>query len=55
LIGGPFPVRHFHRQVDAGPSTSLGNPVTADGLLYEAIYHTGDLWRLAPATPTARQ
>jgi hypothetical protein len=54
LIGAPSAVRHFHRQIDAGPSTSLGNPITADGLLYEGIYSTADLWRLAPVSRGAQ-
>jgi eukaryotic-like serine/threonine-protein kinase len=55
LTGGPFPVRHFHQQIDNGPSTSFGNPITADGLIYEGVYPTGDLWRLAPAARAARE
>ena len=54
LVGAPAVVRHFHRQIDAGPSTSLGNPITADGLLYEGIYSSSDLWRLAPMARAGR-
>ena len=48
LAGGVFPVHHFHGgQMDSGgPSTSLGNPVTAGGFLYECIEQTGNVWRL---------
>jgi hypothetical protein len=48
LDGPVFPVRHLHLQMDNGPSTSFGNPITADGLLYERVVRTGDLWRLVP-------
>jgi serine/threonine protein kinase/Tol biopolymer transport system component len=48
LAGQAFATRHFHVQAGSGPSTSLGNPITADGLLYERTYRTGDLWRLTP-------
>lgn len=54
LVGAPAAVRHFHQQIDAGPSTSLGNPITADGLLYEGVYQNSDLWRLTPAARSAR-
>ena len=54
LAGGLFAVRHFHAQATGGPSTSLGNPITADGFLYERTYRTGDLWRLRPATRAVR-
>jgi hypothetical protein len=50
--GSVFAVRHFHVQTDNGPSTSLGNPVNHQGLLYERISRTGDIWRLVR---TARQ
>jgi Tol biopolymer transport system component len=42
------PVRHFHDgQLDrGGPSTSLGNPMTRDGFVYERTEGTGNLWRL---------
>jgi Tol biopolymer transport system component len=53
LDGPVFPVRHLHVQMDNGPSTSFGNPITADGLLYERVLRTGDLWRLVP-TPRSR-
>jgi Tol biopolymer transport system component len=46
--GAVAPVRHFHGgQMDrGGPSTSLGNPVTADGFVYERTEVSGNLWRL---------
>ena len=44
LNGAPFVVRHFHDE--PGFSTSLGNPVTAEGLVYESARSTGNLWRL---------
>jgi len=48
LAGSVFPVHHFHggRMDRGGPSTSLGNPVTAQGFLYERTEATGNLWRL---------
>jgi hypothetical protein len=55
LDGPVFPVHHFHVELEAGVSTSYGNPVTADGLLYERVVSTGDLWRLVPATPATRR
>ena len=48
-IGSIFPVRHLHVQMDNGPSTSFSNPVTKEGLLYERVSRTGDLWRLVRA------
>jgi eukaryotic-like serine/threonine-protein kinase len=52
LTGAVFPVHHFHGgQMDSGgPSTSLGNPVTAEGFLYERIENTGNVWRLTPGS-----
>jgi serine/threonine protein kinase/Tol biopolymer transport system component len=51
LVGSVFPARHLHMPIDNGPSTSFSNPITADGLLYERVSATGDLWRLSrPAT-----
>jgi hypothetical protein len=44
LVGSPFAVRHFHST--PGMSTSFGNAVTADGLLYEATEASANLWRL---------
>jgi hypothetical protein len=43
------PIRHFHDgQLDrGGPSTSLGNPITPDGFVYERTEGTGNLWRFA--------
>jgi dipeptidyl aminopeptidase/acylaminoacyl peptidase len=48
LAGAVFPVRHFHvgQMDDGGPSTTLGNPFTADGFLYERTEITSDVWRL---------
>jgi eukaryotic-like serine/threonine-protein kinase len=46
LDGTVFPVRHLHVQMHNGPSTSFSNPVTSEGMLYERVVRTGDLWRL---------
>ena len=46
LAGPVFAVRHLHMQMENSPSTSFSNPVTVDGMLYERISRTGDLWRL---------
>jgi Tol biopolymer transport system component len=49
LQGPVFPVQHLHEQMEGtGPSTSLGNPVSAAGFLYERTIRAGDIWRLAP-------
>jgi hypothetical protein len=48
-IGSVYAVRHLHVQMDNGPSTSFSNPVTNEGLLYERVARTGDLWRLVRA------
>jgi hypothetical protein len=49
LEGTPFAARHFHDQ--PGISTSLGNPVTPGGFVYEGVRVTGNLWR--PSVPSA--
>jgi hypothetical protein len=47
LEGLPFAVRHFHDE--PGMGTSLGNPVTPGGFVYEGRSITGNLWRLTAA------
>jgi serine/threonine protein kinase len=49
LAGSPFAVRHFHASVNntgQAMSTSYGNPITADGFMYEDMNVIGNLWRL---------
>jgi hypothetical protein len=44
LSGLPFVVRHLHRI--GGASTSFGNSITREGLLYERSNVTANLWRI---------
>jgi hypothetical protein len=44
--GKPYIVRHLHNAT--GVSTSLGNAITEQGFLYEAVRLTGNIWRLIP-------
>jgi hypothetical protein len=44
---------HGSGHEDIGPSTSLGNSVTADGFLYETLNRTGNLWRLIRSSPAS--
>jgi hypothetical protein len=52
LIGDLYPVRHFHgRQVmtGGGVSTSFGNPISAEGFVFESEGIKGDIWQIAPS------
>lgn len=51
LVGKPYAVRHFHRTMVQEFSTSYGNAITADGLLYGGNTMTGNLWRLSLTLP----
>jgi hypothetical protein len=42
-----FIVRHFHST--KGISTSFGEPITAEGFLYEAAEESAHVWKLTPA------
>jgi hypothetical protein len=55
-IALPFPVRHFHEYSSPGQavSTSYGNPITSDGLLYETANITSNVWRFALPTAATR-
>ena len=44
LTGPPFVVRHLHQA--GGASTSFGNSITREGLLYERTNTTANLWRI---------
>jgi hypothetical protein len=44
LHGLPFVARHLHR--GGGASTSFGNSITRDGLMYERSNTTANLWRI---------
>jgi hypothetical protein len=44
LVGPLFAIRHFHTTV--GMSTGFGNPITAEGFLYEAADTSANLWML---------
>ena len=44
LVGKPAAVRHFH--TTQGMSTSMGNPVNADGFIYEAADMTANIWKM---------
>jgi serine/threonine protein kinase len=44
LSGIPFVVRHLHKP--GGASTSYGNSITSDGLMYERSNTTANLWRM---------
>jgi serine/threonine protein kinase/Tol biopolymer transport system component len=49
LVGRPTVARHFHREQvasSAGISTSLGNAVSAPGLIFETIAQRSDIWKL---------
>ena len=43
LAGKPFAVRHFHSTQNM--STSMGNPVNAEGFVYEAADTTANIWK----------
>jgi hypothetical protein len=46
-VGKPVIARHFH--TTKGLSTSFGNAITSDGLLYEAADESANVWRLRPS------
>ncbi|MEO8502541.1 MAG: protein kinase [Acidobacteriota bacterium] len=50
LVGGPFPVRHFHtRRGDF--STSFGNAVGPEGFLFEGTSRTGNIFEVLMPRP----
>ncbi len=46
LVGAPFPARHFHGVNEAEFGTSFGNAIAPDGLLYEGVRRTANVWML---------
>jgi eukaryotic-like serine/threonine-protein kinase len=53
LRGLPFIVKHLHRI--GGASTSFGNSITREGLLYESTNTTANLWRIVNPQAVERQ
>jgi serine/threonine protein kinase/Tol biopolymer transport system component len=48
LEGTPVPVRHFHGAEWAALSTSFGNAVSPEGLLYGTMKGRANIWSLTP-------
>ena len=48
--GTPVVVRHLHELGLGGASTSFGNAITADGLLFETLARQASLWLLTPGS-----
>ena len=48
LDGTPVPVRHFHGAEWAALSTSFGNAVSPEGLLYATMKSRANIWSLTP-------
>jgi Tol biopolymer transport system component len=46
LAGSVVPIRHFHETDTAVMSTSFGNPISPDGLLYATFRRSGNIWSL---------